>query len=91
MHASHSMPISMNYFTARILIFLFLSLHCKKLQNETYIKMRSITKGKLKKISYSQKKEESISSNIGQNRAKLISRIEFVSSISYIFLHNTHF
>jgi len=60
----------------------------QKTQNETYIKMRSVTTRRLK-ISVTVKKEDFISSNIGQYRANLISRIEFVSTVSYKFLPNT--
>ena len=51
---------------------LFLYLHCKKIQNETYIKMRCVTKRRLKySVNSSPKKLK--------YRANLISRIEFVS------------
>ena len=60
----------------------------QEVQNETYIKMRSVTTRRLKK-SATVKKEDFISSKIGQYRANLISRIEFVSSVSYKFLPNT--
>ena len=53
----------------------------QKIQNETYIKMRSVTARRLKK-SGTVKKEDFISSKIGQHRANLISRIEFISSVS---------
>jgi len=61
----------------------------QKIQNETYIKMRSVTTRRLKK-SATVKKEDSISSKTEQYRANLVSRIEFVSSVSYKFLPNTH-
>ena len=44
---NHSKPISMQYFTVSILIFLFLYLHCKTLQNETCIEVRSVTTRRL--------------------------------------------
>jgi len=60
----------------------------QKIQNETYIKMRSVTTRKLKH-SATFKQEDLISSKSGQHRVNLISRIEFVSSVSYKFLPNT--
>jgi len=60
-----------------------------KIQNETCIKMRSFTKQRLKK-SATVKKGHFISSKIGQYKANLVSRIEFVSSVSYKFLPNTN-
>jgi len=64
----------------------------QKIQNETYIKMRSVTTRRFKK-SATLKKEDLISSKIGHYRVNLISIIEFVSSVSYIYilLPNTHF
>jgi hypothetical protein len=61
----------------------------QKIQNEAYIKMRSVTTRKFKK-SATFKKEHLISSKIGQYSVNLISRIEFVSSVSYKFLPNKH-
>lgn len=83
------MPIAMTYFAVRILIFLFFYLHCKKTQNDTYNKMRSATTRRLN-ISASVKKDDLIFSKIGQYRANLISRIEFVSTVSYKFITNTN-
>jgi len=73
---------------------LFCSAQCScictaKTQNETYIKMRNVTKRRLK-ISATVKKEDFNFSKIGQYRANLISRKEFVSTVSYKFLPNTH-
>jgi hypothetical protein len=51
--------------------------------------MRSVATRRLKKPATI--KVDLISSKIGQYRANLISRIEFVSSISYKFLLNTDF
>jgi len=77
---------------------LFYSVHHKmfvlvsalqKIQNETYIKMRSATTRRFKK-SATFKQQDLISSKSGQYRVNLISRIEFVSSVSYKFLPNTH-
>jgi hypothetical protein len=51
--------------------------------------MVSVTARRFKK-STTFKKEDLISSNTGQYRVKLISRIEFVSSLSYKFLPNTY-
>ena len=51
--------------------------------------MRSVTTQRFK-TSATFKKEDLISSKIGQNRFNLISTIEFVSSVSYKFLPNTH-
>ena len=62
----------------------------QKIQNETYIKMRSVTTRRFKKKSATLKKEDLISTKIGQYKVNLISRIEFVSSVSYQFLPNTH-
>jgi len=83
------MPTSMHYFRVRIIKFFFLYLHCKKIQNLTYIKMGSVTARRFKK-SATFKKEDLISTKIGQYRVNLISRIEFVSSASYKFVPNTH-
>ena len=62
----------------------------QKIKNETVIKMRSVTTRRFKR-SATFKNENLISSKIGQYRINLISRIEFVSSVSYKFLPNTHF
>ena len=68
----------------------FLYLHCKNTEWDiSYIKMRSVTTGIFNK-SVTIKEEDLISSKIGQYRVNLISRIEFVSSVSYKFLPNTH-
>jgi hypothetical protein len=77
------------FYSAHLNIFVLVS-ELQKAQNETYIKMRSVTTRRLKK-SATVKKEDFISSKIGQYRANLISRIEFVSSVSYKFLPNTDF
>ena len=58
----------------------------QKIQNETYIKMRSVTTRTFKK-SAAFKKEDLNSSKIEQYFK--ISRIEFVSSVSYKFLPDT--
>jgi hypothetical protein len=76
----------MHYFTARIIIFLFLYLHYKK------YRMRPTSKWEVSlqenyKISYIKKED---SSKIGQYRVNLISRIEFVSLVLYKFLPDTH-
>jgi len=77
------------FYTAYPNIFVLVSvLQKKKIQNETYIKRRSVTTRRLKK-SATVKKEDFISSKTGQYRANLISRIEFVSSVSYKFLPST--
>jgi len=52
--------------------------------------MRSVTTRKFKK-SATFKQEDLISSKSGQYRVYLILRIEFVSSVTYKFLPNTHF
>jgi hypothetical protein len=51
--------------------------------------MRSVTNRRLKKL-LTVKKEDFIYSKIGQYKANLISRIEFVISVSYKFLPNTN-
>jgi hypothetical protein len=61
----------------------------QKIRNETYVKMRSVTTRRFKK-STTFKKEDIISSKIGQYKVSLISRIEFISTFSYKFLPNTH-
>ena len=60
----------------------------QNIQNETYIKMRSVTTRRFKK-SATFKKEDLIFSKTEQYMANLISRTEFVSSLSYKFLPNT--
>jgi hypothetical protein len=69
-------------------IFVILSA-LPKIQNETYIKMRSVTTRRFKK-SATFKNEDIISTKIGQYKVTLISGIEFVSSVPYKFLPNTH-
>ena len=76
------------FYSAHPNIFVHVSA-LKKIQDETYIKMRSVITRRLKK-SATIKQENFISSKIGQYRANLILRIEFVSSMSYKFLPNTH-
>jgi hypothetical protein len=68
------------FYSAHPNIFVLVSA-LQKVLNENYIKMRSVTTRGLKK-SATVKKEDFISSKIGQYRANLISRIEFVSSVS---------
>ena len=60
----------------------------QKIQNETYIKMRSVTTRRFRK-SATFKQEDLISSKSGQYRVNLISRIQFVSSVPYKVLPNT--
>jgi len=60
----------------------------QKIQNETYIKMRSVTTRRFKK-SATFKQEDLISSKSGQCRVNLISRIEFVSLVRINF-YQTH-
>jgi len=79
------MSIAMTYFAMPNVLVSAL----KKTQNETYIKTKNVTKRRLK-ISATVKKDDFIFSKIGQYRANLISRIEFVSTVSYKFLPNTH-
>jgi hypothetical protein len=69
-------------------IFVLVSALQKKIQNETYIKMRSTTTWRFRKPA-TFKQEDSISYKSGQCRVNLISRIEFVSYVSYKFLSNT--
>ena len=83
------MPTSIHSFTVRIIKLLFLYLHCKKIQNEAYIKMRSVTTRRFKNAA-TFKREDLIFSKSGQQIVNLISRIEFVSSVSYKFLPNTN-
>jgi len=76
------------FYSAHHNIFVIVSA-LQKIQNETYIKMRSVTTRKFKKSATS-KQDDLISSKYGQYRVKLIWRIVFVSSVSYKFLPNTH-
>jgi len=76
------------FYIAHYEIFVLISA-LQRIQIETYIKMRSVTTRRFKK-SATFIKEDFISSKIGQYRVDLISRNEFVSSISYKFLPNTH-
>jgi hypothetical protein len=75
------------FYSAHPNIFVLVSA-LQKVKNKSYINMRSVTTRRLKK-SATVKKEDFISSKTGQYRANLISRIEFVSSVSYKFLPNT--
>ena len=72
------MPISMHYFTVRTLVFLFFYLHCQKYRMRPTSKWEALLNEDLKK-SAEVKKEYFIFWKSGQYRAKLISRIEFVS------------
>jgi len=83
-HARFNAPL----YSAHHKIFVLVST-LQKTQYETYIKMRSGTTRKFKK-SATFKQGGLISSKFGQDRVNLISRIEFVSSVSYKFLPNTH-
>jgi len=82
------MPTSMHYFTVRILIFLFLYLHCKKYRRRPTSKWEVSLHEDLKSATF--KKDDLISSKTGQYSANLTSRTEFVSSVSYKFLPNTN-
>ena len=73
------------FYSAHHNIFVIVSA-LRKIQNETYIKIRGVSTGRFKK-SATLKNEDFY--KIGQYRIKLISRIEFVSSVSYKFLPNT--
>jgi hypothetical protein len=73
------------FYSAHHKIFALVSA-LQKIQNETYIKVRSVIHEDLKNQLH--KKEDS--SKTGRYRVNLISRIEFVSSVSYKFLPNTH-
>ena len=55
MHVSYSMPTSMLYFTLRIIIILFLYLHCKKFRMRPISKWEMSLHGDLN-ISYIQKR-----------------------------------
>jgi len=76
------------FYSAHHKIFVLVSA-LQKIQNETYIKVRSDTTRRFKK-SATFKQEDLISSKYGQYRVKLISRIVYVSSVSYKFLPHTH-
>jgi len=76
------------FYSAHHKIFVLVSA-LQKMQNETYITMRSVTTRRCRK-SATFKQEDLISSESGQYRVNLISRIEVVSSVSYKFLSNTH-
>jgi hypothetical protein len=84
------MPTSMHYifYSAHHNTFVLVS-PLQKIQNETYIKMTGVTTRRFKK-SATLKKKDLISSKIGQNRVQMVSGIEFVSTLSYKFLPNTH-
>ena len=75
------------FYSAHHTIFVLVSA-LQKIQIENYIKMRSVTTRRFKK-SATFKQNDLISSKSGQYRGNLISRIEFVSSVSYKFLPNT--
>jgi hypothetical protein len=83
---SVSMRISPHHCGRCILIFLFLHLKWKKIQNRTITKMRDVILRR-HETSATVKKQD-LSSKIGQYRANLISRIEFISSVS-ITIHQT--
>jgi len=75
------------FYSAHHKIFVLVSaLH--KVQNENYIKMRSVTTRRFKKSATF--KQDYLNSKSGQYGVNLMSRIEFVSSVSYKFLSNTH-
>jgi len=76
------------FYRAHHKIFILVSA-LQKIQNETYIKMRSVTTRRFRK-SATFKQEVLISCKSGQYRVNLISRIEFVSSVLCKFLSNTH-
>ena len=76
------------FYSAHPNIFVLVSA-LQKIQNEIYIKMRSINTRR-RKTSATIKKEEFISSKIRQYRANLISRFEYVSCVSYKFLPSTN-
>jgi hypothetical protein len=67
------------FYSAHHKIFVLVSAF-QKIQKETHIKMRSVTTRRLRKSATV--KEDLISSKSGQYRVNLISRIEFVSSLS---------
>jgi len=76
------------FYSAHHKIFVLVSA-LQKIQNEIYIKMRSFTTRRYRK-SATFNQEDLIFSKSGQYRVNLILRIEFVSSVSYKFLSNTH-
>ena len=76
------------FYSANHKIFVLVSA-LQKIQNETYIKMRSVTTQRFKTLA-TFKQEDLISSKSGQYSVNLISRIEFVSSVSYKFLSNIY-
>jgi hypothetical protein len=76
------------FYSAHHNIFVLVSA-LQKIQNETYIKMRSVSTRRFKK-SATFKKEDLNSSKSGEYRFNLISIIELVSSVSHKFLPNTH-
>jgi len=88
-HACESFHAHFNalFYSAHPNIFVLVSA-LQKIQNENCIKMRSVTTRRLKKSATV--KKEDFSSKIGQYRANPILRIEFVSSVPYKFLPNTH-
>jgi hypothetical protein len=73
-HVSYSMSTSTYHFTVRIPIFLFLRLHCKKIQKDAYIKMRDVTTRRIKK-SATVTTGLHLLKKIGQYSANPISRI----------------
>ena len=83
------MLISVHCFTVRIPVFMFMYVHSKKYRIRTASTREASLHEDLKK-SATVKKRGLISSKIRQCRANLISRNEFVSSVSYKFLPNTH-
>jgi len=80
------------FYSAHHKIFVLVSA-LQKLQNETSIKMRSVTtrRFKKKKKSATFKKDDLIFSKTGSCRVNLISRIEFVSTLSCKFVLNLCF
>jgi len=79
------------FYSAHHKIFVLVhALKKKKIQNETYIKMRSVTTRKFKKSATFKKRGLKSPKKIGQYRVNLISRIGFVSPASYKFQPNTH-
>ena len=76
------------FYSAHHKIFVLVSA-LQKIQNEIYITMRSVTIRRFRK-SATFKQEDLISPKSGQYSVNLISRIEFVSSVLYKFLSNTH-
>jgi len=76
------------FYSAHPNIFVLVSA-LQKIQNKTYIKMRSVTTRRFRK-SASFKQENLISSKPGQYGVNLTSKIEFLSSVLYKFLTNIH-